>query len=179
MYAVSAFEEFAENRVKRRNEFWYGWAYDYACSGTYWAFISFKLSLINNYLLPALKLRYQQQQPIINPNPPAVYRITRFRFIRYVQYSLNIRQRRQPQHQHQQQIQQQHQQRLRQQQQQQIQQQHQQQIQQQHQQRLRQQQQQQEIHRQRLRQLQLQRQYRQRQEHRQHLQYLQELLHQS
>ena len=25
MYAVSAFEEFAENRVKRRNEFWYGW----------------------------------------------------------------------------------------------------------------------------------------------------------
>lgn len=95
MYAVKAFEEFAENRVKRREEFWYGWGYDCACYGTYWAFISFKLSLINTHVLPAL-----------NQQPAGLYVIRRFRFVRHIQYYLDIRQRRHPRlkhhHQHQQ-----------------------------------------------------------------------------
>ena len=110
MYAVRAFEEFANNRVKRRDEFWYGWGYDYACYGTYWAFITFKLSLINIYTLTA----QNQQPPIRKP----LVGITRFRVVRYVQYSLNIRQRRSThQQQPEQQLQLQQQQQLRQQQQ--------------------------------------------------------------
>jgi len=52
MYAVHLFEDFAEERFKRTDEFWYGRSYDYARRGTMWSFISFIISVFIIFLSP-------------------------------------------------------------------------------------------------------------------------------